>query len=99
MVYSNQVRASAGTNTEPITMKEKEGKKYTRIAMDPSASQWFARFLAGCKERMGQDTCPNGSFSVLLLHRLLDRCMRNAKETQVYDERHNCVICGGYNAA
>jgi hypothetical protein len=38
---------------------------------------------------MGQDTRQNRSFSVPLLHRLLDRCLMNAKESQVYDESHN----------
>jgi hypothetical protein len=85
---------------EPIAFKEREGKSYTRIAMDPCASQWFARFAAGCKERrMGQDTRPNRCFSVALLHKLLDRCLVNAKEAKAYDESHNWVICGGYYAA
>jgi hypothetical protein len=97
--FSNQVRASAATNTEPLALEENDGKKYTRIAMDPCASQWFARFSAGCKERMGQDTRPNRAFSLSLLHLLLNQCLSNAKSSTVYANAHDWIICGAYFAS
>jgi hypothetical protein len=36
--YSNQVRASAHAARHPMALEENQGKKYARIALDPTAS-------------------------------------------------------------
>ena len=97
--FSNQVRASAVSNTEPIALEEREGKQYTRIATDPCASLWFSRFATGCKQRMGQDVRTNRALSLSLMHKLLDQCLQNAKTALVYDDKHTWAICGGYYAS
>lgn len=97
--YSNQVRASSICNSTPISLEEREGKSYTRIATDPCASLWFSRFSSGCKQRMGQDVRTNRGLSVPLMHKLLDQCLQNAKSVKTYEEAHIWGICGSYYAS
>jgi hypothetical protein len=69
---SNQVISSAQVASHPMALEENQGKRYTRFAEDPTASMWFARFVEGCKRRMGQDSLPNRGISTDLIKATLD---------------------------
>jgi hypothetical protein len=97
--YSNQVRASAHAAHHPIALEENQGKKYTRIALDPTASIWFARFIEGCKRRMGQDCRPNRGISTELIKASLDMCLILSEEAKVPAQKRTWVKTGFYLAA
>jgi hypothetical protein len=73
--YSNQVRSSAQVASHPMALEENQGKQYTRFAEDPTSSMCFARFIEGCKRRMGQDSRPNRGISTDLIKATLDMCL------------------------
>jgi hypothetical protein len=75
LAYSNQVRSSAQVASHPMALEENQGKRYTRFAEDPTASMWFARFIEGCKRRMGQDSRPNRGISTDLVKATLGMCL------------------------
>ena len=72
--YSNHVRSSPSTlvSGRSIILTNNLGKTYTRLGQDESGSLWFARFVEGCRRRMGQDWRPDQAMSPALLLALLE---------------------------
>jgi hypothetical protein len=94
--YSNQVRAAAEANSNPMVLTDADGKSYQRIGRDACGSLWFQRFTLGCKKRMGQDWRPNQAISVGLMHALLNRTEGRAKREQTSAGRQKWILAGGY---
>jgi hypothetical protein len=73
--YSNQVRASPQMNRTTLSLGDQKGN-YQRFTVDPCASLWFAKFIKGCKNRMGQAWRPNKGMSIELLLLVLEEAER-----------------------
>jgi hypothetical protein len=97
--YSNQVRLSAQVSSHPMALEENQGKRYTRFAEDPTASMWFARFIEGCKRRMGQYSRPNRGINTDLIKETLDMCLSLSDEALVPTQKRLWVNLGFYLAA
>jgi hypothetical protein len=94
--FSNQIRASAVSNTMTLTLSDNKGTGYERLTVDPCGSLWFNRFMAGCKNRMGQDCRPNRAISSTLMIHLLRACAERSVESETLEDRERWIMAGAY---
>ena len=94
--YSNQVRASAISNFESLSLADNVGSSYQRLAPDPCGSLWFQRFMVGSKKRMGQDWRPNKAITVELTAELMKVVEQKAVSSTDEARCHKWVMGGGY---
>ena len=93
--FSNQVRASALSNSTTLSLADGKGK-YFRLAPDPCGSLWFHRFMEGCQRRMGQDWRPNKAISVEIMGALLSAVERRAMGAVDNRARFRWTMAGAY---
>jgi hypothetical protein len=94
--FSNQIRASAISNSVTLTLSDNKGSGYERITVDPCGSLWFGRFMTGCKNRMGQDCRPNRAISSELMVLLLGRVEAKVTDAETLEDRERWVMAGAY---
>lgn len=94
--YSNQIRASAVSNSTTLTLSDNKGSGYERVTVDPCGSLWFNRFMTGCKNRMGQDCRPNRAISSALMVELLRLAESRIRDAEHFEDRERWVMAGCY---
>jgi hypothetical protein len=94
--YSNQIRAAAVSNSSTLTLSDNKGTGYERLTVDPCGSLWFNRFMAGCKNRMGQDSRPNRAISSSLMVHLLRAVEEKSVDADVLEDRERWIMAGAY---
>lgn len=97
--YSNYVRATAGARDPGLVLADHDGKHYTRIGTDVCGSAWFARFIEGCKRRMGQDWRPDQPISPELLSEVLYLMEVAIAREKDETKKHRLVTFAFYYAA
>lgn len=77
--FSNQFRTTAdGSSLVPV-MGDEDGKR-KHFSSCPMKSEWFARFLLGCKLRMGQDIRQNQALGRKVAKAVLDLMLEETTE-------------------
>lgn len=95
--FSNFSRASNQANLNNIAINDNRGL-YQRIGNDPCGSFWFARFRAGCKNRMGQNTKQNKAFSTDLVLAIIEEANARIKAADSFEEKHRWIAFCCYSA-
>lgn len=96
--YGNQVRALPQSNRSKLSLVDEKGY-YRRMKADVCGSLWFARFIDGCKSRMGKVHKPNQAMSTELISSLLREVELRISNSTNLEEVHDWAIFSCYAVA
>ena len=77
--FSNHFRTTADGSGLVLVMGDEDGKR-KHFSSCPTKSEWFARFLSGCKLRMGQDVRQNQALGPKVVKAMLDLILEEITE-------------------
>lgn len=78
-VFSNHFRTTVGGSGSVLVMGD-ENSKQKHFTQCPTKSEWFGRFMLGCKRRMGQDVRQNLALGSKVVVALLDLVLEEISE-------------------
>jgi hypothetical protein len=75
----------------------KEDRKKDRLTQCPTDSEWFGKFILGCKKRMGQDVRPQLGLSIEVMKEYMKRLESKWESTTDPEERDLFCAVAAYS--
>ena len=94
--FSNQVRASAISSIDNLSMSGPKGK-YQKLSRDVCGSYWFSKFIEGISSRMGSVYKPNRAMSPKLLNAFFNEVHQRLSLQDNLEDLHDWTIFLSYS--